>query len=395
MVQIYCLRLEKGQRVFVCETFFNLLMGHGCLLSSFQAAGFSDGLLGALVQSPGTRCELLLQKLSALAGSDGKLRASIYRRLGAVPGTRCELLLRNSTPWLVMMANSERAYIVLKFALTRDVILDDVCEFRGCLLAKGHITTLLDRTEGGLDFSGTAEPRKDLRFMEGVEHRGHILDLDKQEFAAPLNTVIAQFASQSPFFSASNRMRFKLTGRFSHQELDDVSECAEQCLGALPDVIHNRRFKDESVASVSREDSSDSLNLYLGFDLGRALARWTIANPQWERSLSERLFKCWRCQSSDAYFGFSHCKASHLDAFDLFHGCRDWGDISFFGLLGQFELCHRFPCCNACYRTFSTSTDTTLVGNKSLRRESPVAETASDEPAQKRHYDGASVVRKS
>ena len=61
--------------------------------------------------------------------------------------------------------------VTLKFSTTRDVVLDDVVALRDALKAKGYNTTLLDRAEGGIDFTGdsTEGVRKDLRFDAGLD----------------------------------------------------------------------------------------------------------------------------------------------------------------------------------------------------------------------------------
>jgi hypothetical protein len=247
---------------------------------------------------------------------------------------------------------------------TRELALKDMLVLRDGLLAKGYDVTLLDRCEGGIDFGGNTGLEKDLRFTRGLKDigaGGHYLDPETLQFAAPLETVIAQFASSSPPFCESNELRLKLKSGFSRKEIGDVQECVERVFGAVPDVIYNRRFDDCSVVRTSNDDSPDNVNIYLGFDLEKAVGRWTTPRPEWPNIRVERLFKCWNCKSRKPCSSFSHAKASHFDEYDLKFGCDEWGDTTFFGLLGRFHLGHEYPCCDICYSKLTHTSKLALV----------------------------------
>jgi hypothetical protein len=198
--------------------------------------------------------------------------------------------------------------------------------------------------------------------LYGMECTGSHFNVDSDtfEFTAPLDTIVARCVSSKPFL-ANNELHLHSKGEFSHEEREDIIECAQRCFDALPDVIYNRRFKDESIARILEDDSAEIVNIYLGFDLEVALLRWTTASPRWGNTMIERLFKCWNCSAQHPYFSFSHCRASHFDDIDYSHGCKDWNDTTFFGLLGRFHLGHEYPCCDQCYKKIVTARDHTLV----------------------------------
>ena len=199
----------------------------------------------------------------------------------------------------------------LKFAKTRELTLGDVIRLRDGLLAKGYDVTLLDRCEGGIDFRNDVGSHKDLRFsgLEGIGVSGH-LDTATLQFAVPLQTVISKFVTSSPPAFEGNELRLKLTNNFSLREIRDVQDCVESSFGAIPDVINNRRFEDWSAALISKDDSADAVNIYLGFNLQSAISKWTTLAPRPAHDEEEaHLFKCWKCKSRYSYLSYSHCQA--------------------------------------------------------------------------------------
>lgn len=74
--------------------------------------------------------------------------------------------------------------------MTRDLVANDILELRDALNVQGHSTTLLDRYQGGIDFSqGMKSPngnavRKDLRFpqVSGIGFGGGLFDKTSLEF---------------------------------------------------------------------------------------------------------------------------------------------------------------------------------------------------------------------
>ena len=231
----------------------------------------------------------------------------------------------------------------LKFALTRDVTSADVVALRDALNIEGYNTTLLDRSEGGVDFSKSPEVRKDLRFgnsLRGIGTRDRQLMADTLQFAGPMDRIVKKHAAASPPFSAGNELRAYLKYDFSEAESLDVVECMLQCFGVVPDTIYNRGEWVGDCARIAASDSASDINLFLGFELASALSKWTVAEARWPNVLEERLFGCWKCKSREPYFSFSHARATHEE--------RVPHETTFYGLLGCFERGQRV-CCDNCY----------------------------------------------
>jgi hypothetical protein len=248
----------------------------------------------------------------------------------------------------------------LKFALTRDLTLADVVALRNSLNFKGYNTTLLDRCEGGIDFSEDGAGRKDVRFgngLLGIGASGLNLDLDTMQFVGPLDTVVARHAALSPSFHASNELLAYLKYDFSKTESLDIVECLVHCFGVLPDAIYNRGQWDSDSARITASDNANVVNIFLGFDLKSALSKWTVAIARWPDVMEERLFRCWKCKSKCPYNSFSHARATHVDPYS---GCGQ--ETTFYGLLGSFEF-GRYRCCDNCYRQLTQCTTLTPFSN--------------------------------
>lgn len=231
----------------------------------------------------------------------------------------------------------------LKFAVTRDLTLADVVALRDALNIKGYKTTLLNRTEGGIDFSESSKVRKDLRFdnsLSGIGIWDGQLAVDTLEFVGPMDKIVKSHASASPPFSTQNELRAYLAYDFLESESLDVVECMVQCFGVLPDTIHNRGQWSNS--DITTSDNATDVNLYLGFDLASAVSRWTVPREEWPDALLERLFECWACKARRPWFVFLHARADHRQK----HPHQ--GETTFYGLLELFEH-GQSVCCDNCH----------------------------------------------
>lgn len=238
----------------------------------------------------------------------------------------------------------------LKFALTRSLRLADVVTLRDLLNSRGFNTKLLDRSEGGIDFSEGQKERKDLRFGNGMTSIGSSgkLNVDTLEFVGPLDFVVRPHVAASPPHHTSNVLWAYLKYGFSDTECARVIECLLHCFDVLPDTVHNRQeLRGDSKPELTDVDA-ESLNIYLGFDAAEAISKWTIACPGWPDAQDERLFPCWKCNEMRPYFSFSHSNRSHYPCINRF-GEAGIPETTFYGLLGSFEVGGQFPCCDNCY----------------------------------------------
>ena len=177
--------------------------------------------------------------------------------------------------------------LVFRFTLTRSILLSDLLTFRDFLVSKGHEVGLLNRHEGGIDFSPQQEGGKDLRW---------------DGFSA-IGTIAREYLKGLPEWHRDNNMRIKFFGfeKFSEDERCDIREGMVKCMGVIDNVIYNRT-KERFV--VLSEDESRYVDIFLEFDRERELQRWTVASPHDPDTEEERLFQCWRCKEDKAEFQF-------------------------------------------------------------------------------------------
>ena len=167
----------------------------------------------------------------------------------------------------------------LKFALTRSLRLADVLALRDLHNSRGCNTKLLDRCEGGIDFSEGPKERKDVRFGNGMTSIGSVgkLNVDTLEFVGQLDFVVRQQDAASPPYHTSNVLLAYLKYSFSDAECAGVIECLLHCFDVLPDTVHNRQeLRGDSKPELTDVDA-ESLNIFLGFDTAEAISKWTVA----------------------------------------------------------------------------------------------------------------------
>jgi hypothetical protein len=229
----------------------------------------------------------------------------------------------------------------LRFGLMRSVTRQDFDALCDLLNARGHTTTtttLLNRY--GIHFlpgcNQAAGGRKDVRFS-----------LMRTYDVESLDTVVFAHVD-APVYDPRNTMRARATA-LSDAEVRDVAECLVQAFGVVPNSIHNNGQLDPMMPpapTLLGREAPDEVNMLLGFDLERAVAKWTVESESFPGCDDERLFACWKCGEGKP----SQC-------FEPM-GCPLWGhdddDVQpFHQLLGNFE-CGAAPCCKFCQSELTT-----------------------------------------
>ena len=190
--------------------------------------------------------------------------------------------------------------LVFRFTLTRSILLSDLLTFRDFLVSKGHEVGLLNRHEGGIDFSSQQEGGKYLRW-HGFSAIGR--DGSGQNFVHNPSTIAREYLKGLPEWHRDNTMQIDFFGfeKFSEDERCDIREGMVECMGVIDNVIYNRT-KERFV--VLSEDESRYVDIFLEFDRERELQRWTVFSPHDPDTEEERLFQCWRCKEDKSEHQF-------------------------------------------------------------------------------------------
>jgi len=151
---------------------------------------------------------------------------------------------------------------------------------------------------------------------------------------APVDTVFLLFQQGIQTYTTTLDFRSHDAAPFEVAEMQRVLDVVCVHFGAAPAVIMNRHLLLGAAYGPVASDSADDINVFHGYDVKKAVERFTLPSIRWPNETLERLFLCWRCITAK-YCGAFYFRGSNPGS-------------HFYNLLGSRVIANTNGCCKQC-----------------------------------------------